>query len=349
MSRMFPELVIDARPRGLQGPLASELVLGRPVLAHLVDLVGALGARSVAIHARVDDHARYRSLVDEDHAVSVVFATGPTPEGSAVLRTDRFYDEARLRKALRRGRDPESAVVWRLDRLSALAGADAELTRRRTYQPLGRFWALGPARRLAQWLRPTSIRPNALTAASGMLMLAGALVVAFAGQGAAARGTTALVLALALVLDTADGHLARLQGTASDFGRWLDACLDELGDMALHAAIAWAAFVRDAHPGWLLLGMAYAMGKYLSVVSNAAWTTSDGPGEKSRTIAARPGILRRIAHGVGHADVRWHLWIVLAALGRLDAALAAYALYFPARAIAGAGRKITYHVKTNYE
>jgi hypothetical protein len=37
--------------------------------------------------------------------------------------------------------------------------------------------------------------------------------------------------------------------------------------------------------------------------------------------------------------VRWHLWIVLAALGRLDVALAAYAVYFPLRAIAGAARK----------
>jgi hypothetical protein len=45
----------------------------------------------------------------------------------------------------------------------------------------------------------------------------------------------------------------------------------------------------------------------------------------------------------GHADVRWHLWIVLAALGRLDAALAAYAAYFPARALAGALRKAARH------
>ncbi|MEO6808766.1 MAG: CDP-alcohol phosphatidyltransferase family protein [Isosphaeraceae bacterium] len=343
MSRSFPDVVIDARPRGPQGPLASELVLGRPVLAHLVELAGALGAGSVAVHARVDDHARYRGLVDPDQRVSVVFATGPPPEGSAVLRTDRLYDEARLRKALRRGRDPESAVVWRLDRPSSLAGADAELIRRRTYQPLGRFWALGPARQLARRLQPTSVRPNGLTAASGLLMLVGASIVAFADQKGVACWATALVLALALVLDTADGHLARLQGTASDFGRWLDACLDELGDMALHAAIAWAAFVRDAHPGWLLLGMAYAMGKYLFVVSNAAWPTSGGSGAEPGAVASRPGILRRMIHGIGHADVRWHLWIVLAALGRLDAALAAYALYFPARSIAGAWRKMTHH------
>jgi hypothetical protein len=42
---------------------------------------------------------------------------------------------------------------------------------------------------------------------------------------------------------------------------------------------------------------------------------------------------------IGHADIRWHLWIVLAVVGRLDVALAVYAAYFPARALAGAVRK----------
>ena len=42
---------------------------------------------------------------------------------------------------------------------------------------------------------------------------------------------------------------------------------------------------------------------------------------------------------IGHADVRWHLWIALAILGRLELALAAYAVYFPLRALAGSVRK----------
>ena len=43
---------------------------------------------------------------------------------------------------------------------------------------------------------------------------------------------------------------------------------------------------------------------------------------------------------IGHADLRWHLWIVLAFFGRLDVALAGYAAYFPLRALAGAIRKV---------
>ena len=39
---------------------------------------------------------------------------------------------------------------------------------------------------------------------------------------------------------------------------------------------------------------------------------------------------------IGHADLRWHLWIVLASVGRLDVALAAYAGYF---VVAVSGRR----------
>ena len=334
MRRTSPALAIDARPRGPRGLLAGERVLGRPVLVHLVELAAGLATGPVAIHAREDEHAGLSTLVAGVGA-EVVLATGPPPEGSAILRTDRIYDPARLRRAVRRGRDPETAAIWRLDGPAGLAGAEDEWVRRRTYQPIGRFWALAPARRLARALAPTAVRPNAVTIASAALVLGAAAIVAAGGPGLAA----AVALAVALVLDTADGHLARLQGTASEFGRWLDAWLDELGDMALHAGIAWAAFARDRHPGWLLLGMAYAMGKYQFVVG-----TREAPASASSELAVarlprRESLVRKCVHLAGHADVRWHLWIALAAFGRLDAALAAYAAYFPARALAGAIRK----------
>ena len=48
-------LVIDARPRGPRGLLAAESVLGRPVLAHVVEAAarGCGGDRdAIAVHAR---------------------------------------------------------------------------------------------------------------------------------------------------------------------------------------------------------------------------------------------------------------------------------------------------------
>ena len=341
-----PHLVIDARPRGPSGPLAGELVLGRCVLAHLLDLASAFHDATIVVHARPEEHRRLEELVADWPAGRIVFAPGPPSEGATILRTDRLYDPRRLRRAVRRGREPESAAIWRLDRPKGLKGAEAELIRRRTYQPLGRYWALGPARLLARGLCPTSVRPNAVTLASAALMLGASCVVAFGASGTIARYSTAAALALALVLDTADGHLARLQGTATEFGRWLDALLDELCDMALHAAIAWAAFARDHAGGWLVLGMLYGMGKYLFVIGNEGWrgpvTEDDDRPSRGPLVPAATGA-RAWVRWAGHADIRWHLWILLAALGRLDVALAVYAAYFPARALAGAFRKAARH------
>jgi hypothetical protein len=145
-----------------------------------------------------------------------------------------------------------------------------------------------------------------------------------------------------------------LQGTSSALGRWLDHVLDELADLALHAAIAWSAFIRDSQPIWLLVGIVYASGKYLFLVQSIAGDELEGRrgGQPHRTLRVEPHQSRRPGRGatlaqamrlIGHADIRWHLWIVLAAVGRLDLALAAYASYFPLRALGGAVRKGVRH------
>jgi phosphatidylglycerophosphate synthase len=331
-------LVIDARPRGPKGPMAGERVMGRPVLAHLVETARLCDCGPIAVHARAEEHSPMRSLVDDHDAI--VFATGPPPEHAAILRTDRLYDAGKLRRVLRSGRDPESAVVWRLDRPSALASASDELARRRLYQPLGRFWAFAIARRLARSLVPTRVRPNAVTIASASAMIGASAFVALAPISPISRGFVASLLALGLILDTADGHLARLQGTASEFGRWLDSVLDEACDMALHGAIAWGLFRASGDARWLVLGMTYAVGKYLFVVAQ-----TDVPGHVSGQTATprRVPMAKTIVRLIGHADVRWHLWIALAATGRLDLALIAYAAYFPLRTIAIAIRKAVRH------
>ena len=235
-------LAIDARLRGQGGPLAIERVLGRTVLDHLLD--AARDAGPLVVHVLDDDRPSLTSAMAETPCHDCVVAEGEPDASAMVLRVDRLYDRVRLRRAIRTGGDPESAVIWRLDTPELLRSAGDELRRRQSYQPIGRYWALGPARGLARLLAPTRVRPNAVTLAAAGLMLVAAALIAYVPKSLAVNLTTAAAMALALMLDTADGHLARLQGTASAFGRWLDAWLDELCDMALHAAIAWSAFQR---------------------------------------------------------------------------------------------------------
>ena len=353
MSARAIHLVIDARPRGMRGPLAAEVVLGKSMLDHLLEVAHELAppTEPVMIHAREEEHGRLRELAGLSARRGVKFVCGPPRADAIVLRTDRYYDTGRLKRGLRRGRPPESAVLWRLDRPETLALAEEELTRRRSYQPLGKYWAFPLAERLAEWLRPTAVRPNAVTLASAGLMLSAASMVSAGFSGWGPRLAVVISLAVALVLDTADGRLARLQGTSSAFGRWLDQVLDELADMVLHAAIAWAAFCREGQPAWLLLGMLYASSKYLFQVQSLLGEELEGETKPAAPPAASPPALDAgrgfrlgeritgLVRLIGHADVRWHLWIALAACGRLELALVFYAFYFAVRAVAGCVRK----------
>jgi len=344
-------LVIDARPRGPGGPLAAEIVLGRSILSRLVEqALEAIGpGRTLAVRGLADDHETLAPLLADSDEGRVELTAADLDEGFAVLRTDRLYDSRRLRKVLRRGGEPEAAVIWRLDRPEALEAAEQELTRRLTYQPLGRHWAFPIAERIAGALAPTRVRPNAVTLAAAALMFLGIALVACGETGWLSRTIVAGAFAAALVLDTADGRLARLQGTRSEFGRWLDEVLDELADLALHAAISWMMFQQTGSAHWLTLGMLYASGKYMFFVQSLTGTSMERAKAKDAASFGSPSgrerpsrlvaPIRRLSAALGHADLRWHLWIVLALAGRLDAALWVYALYFPLRAAAGIARK----------
>jgi CDP-alcohol phosphatidyltransferase len=347
-------LVIDARPRGPRGLLATEVVMGKSVLGRLFELATANVPESepIIVHARAEEHDRLRALTAGANHSDVVFVNGPPRADATILRTDRLYDPARLKRSLRRGLSPESAVVWRLDRPESLSTAEQELSRRLTYQPLGKYWAFPLAERLADRLCPTSVRPNALTIGSGVLMVAAAAFVAAGFGDWLGRSVIALSLAAALVLDTADGRLARLQGTCSAFGKWLDQVVDEFVDLALHASIALAAFRSHGTPIWLAIGITYASGKYLFLVQSLLGDELERGEQELETLAPAPGPGAESGRGretadriaglvrlLGHADLRWHLWIVLALVGRLDVALAAYAGYFALRTLAGVIRK----------
>ncbi|MBN2216905.1 MAG: CDP-alcohol phosphatidyltransferase family protein, partial [Pirellulales bacterium] len=164
--------------------------------------------------------------------------------------------------------------------------------------PISRRYIVPAAERVARRLATSWVRPVHLTLAG--LAAAGGAVAVLLFWPAAGVWAAALVAA-SWFFDRADGMLARRQGSASAWGAWLDANVDELVDVALHAGTASAASRLSGSPlPWLLLA-AFLGGKYLFFhglkdqdAAAAATIAPDAPGEVS-------GFWRRCYHLPGNA------------------------------------------------
>ncbi len=209
--------------------------------------------------------------------------------------------------------------------------ACGEECRRAAGYPLSRWYIRPLAQLVAERLARTPIRPTHLTLA-GLACAAGAAAVLVTRPDLAPVGA-ALVLA-AWFFDRADGPLARVQGTASAFGAWLDGHVDELVDVGLHAAVAWAAAARTGTslPWWLLIG--FLGGKYLlmhGLLTEAALARRDPPCETRDRSLDRRSRLRALWNLPGNADVRIHLLLAALLSGWLTAELALIAAYYNLR------------------
>jgi CDP-diacylglycerol--glycerol-3-phosphate 3-phosphatidyltransferase len=111
-----------------------------------------------------------------------------------------------------------------------------------------------------------SIIGLAITAVSGFIIAQGNL---FFG---------ALVFALGSAFDMLDGDLARLQGTVSAQGAFLDSCFDRLGEAFLFAGLTWyfATLPGGAHATALVLITATVVG---SLTTSYVRARAEGVGE----------------------------------------------------------------------
>lgn len=212
------------------------------------------------------------------------------------------------------------------------APVDAACDRHQAWAyPISR-WYLRP---LAAWtasrLIATQVRPGHLTTfglifgwtACGLLL----------GQPAWAP-LAALLVVGAWFCDRLDGQLARLQNTATPFGAWLDANVDELLDVSWHVAAA-AVLASQWHASWpWLLVLAFLAGKYLfmySLATDGQFGRLQGGATAETAPTSSAGRLRTIWHLPGNADVRVHLLIAAWLSGCLAAELAFVASYYNLR------------------
>lgn len=117
-------------------------------------------------------------------------------------------------------------------------------------RPLGRV--------LAAAAHQVGLGPNTVTILSAVCTGAALLVLVGLPAGIATGLLISTLLVLGFALDSADGQVARLTGTSSPGGEWLDHIIDAVKMVALHGAVTlgwWRHTDLDA--GWLLVPMAY--------------------------------------------------------------------------------------------
>ena len=92
--------------------------------------------------------------------------------------------------------------------------------------------------------------------------------------------------------------------------------------------------------------MAYMTSKYLfqtamleDRISNQPLVASERTGSAHPQLSRFKKTLRQVVHILGHADSRWHSWIILAAVKRLDLVLIFGVVYFLSRVSAMVVRK----------
>jgi phosphatidylglycerophosphate synthase len=208
--------------------------------------------------------------------------------------------------------------------------AAAERLRALNY-PLSRWYLRPLAGALAQRLSTTPVTPCQLTC-GGLLLAGGAAVVLIV------RPDHAWLAALLTLgwwfCDRTDGQLARLRRTASPLGAWLDANVDELADLGLHAALACAATHAGSAWAWPCF-IGFVAGKYLLMYGmfveegqQAGQANCDQTQATSHTRTESRRVWRRLYHLPANADVRVHLLLLAMVSGLAVVELALVAAYY---------------------
>ncbi|MER6053001.1 CDP-alcohol phosphatidyltransferase family protein [Streptomyces sp. NPDC001793] len=110
-----------------------------------------------------------------------------------------------------------------------------------------------------------NLRPNQVTLLSAVFTFAGVGMIAALPPGPGTATGVFAALFLGFALDSADGQLARLTGTGSAAGEWLDHVVDCAKTLALHMAVL-VSFHRYFAPSEPLLLLAPVVFQFAAVL-----------------------------------------------------------------------------------
>ncbi|MCK4890664.1 MAG: CDP-alcohol phosphatidyltransferase family protein [Candidatus Aminicenantes bacterium] len=99
----------------------------------------------------------------------------------------------------------------------------------------------------------TRITPNHLTYSAFLISIPGIVFIALGGYLNVIIG--GVLIYLSVVIDVADGMLARSRGSGSIFGKYLDLFLDRVSDFLILLALTINKFRMTGNKDWLIFGL----------------------------------------------------------------------------------------------
>lgn len=113
---------------------------------------------------------------------------------------------------------------------------------------------------LAAWAASVGLSPNQVTLVSAALTFTGISLLAVVAPSLWLGAVVCACLALGYAFDSADGQVARLTGTGSPAGEWLDHVVDATKISALPLALLVGLYRAEAAPVvWLLVPLVHAV------------------------------------------------------------------------------------------
>jgi phosphatidylglycerophosphate synthase len=116
-------------------------------------------------------------------------------------------------------------------------------------------------RRLAALAYTAGLTPNQVTGLSALASLGGVVLIAWPEPSVLLGVLITLRLLLGYALDSADGQLARLTGSSSPAGEWLDHMVDTAKPVLVHGAVlvSWLRFGDSLDWWWALVPLTFIL------------------------------------------------------------------------------------------
>lgn len=150
------------------------------------------------------------------------------------------------------------------------------------------------ARGVAASAAALGLSPNVVTMVSAGLSALGLAVMIAVGPTWWSALVTGALLAAGYVFDSADGQVARLTGTSSPAGEWLDHVVDAIRTPAIHLTVAIAVMIHQPRLVWLaVVALAFtvmSVGQFMSQILAEQLVRNSG-GEAREASGVRKSVM----------------------------------------------------------